>query len=278
MSVDTSKAGPLKAGPLKTGPPLEEAANPSAGIGLGRVWPVGLLLCALAVFFLLGLDRYATVRAVVEHRAVLTTFVSDHFALAVVAFVATYIALVSLSFPGASLMTVVGGFLFGTALGSVLTVLAATAGATLLFLVARSWLGRSLARRAGPLVSRFAQRVRDNAFYVLLTLRLAPLFPFWLVNLAPALIGVRLRDHVLSTAIGIIPGTIAFSAIGAGLDSVVARQEAATRACLSRHGNDCRDALDLQALASPQLLLALGALAVVAAIPVAIKAARARPS
>jgi uncharacterized membrane protein YdjX (TVP38/TMEM64 family) len=273
MSVDANKAGSLKAGR-----PLEEAATPPAGIGLGRLWPAALLLCALAIFFLLGLDRYATVRAIVEHRAVLTAFVSDHFALAIMAFVAAYVILVSLSFPGASLMTVVGGFLFGIALGSVLTVLAATVGATLLFLVARSSVGRSLARRAGPLVSRFAQGVRDNAFYVLLSLRLAPVFPFWLVNLAPALIGVRLRDHVLSTAIGIIPGTIAFSAIGAGLDSVVARQEAATRACLSRPGNECRDALDLQALASPQLFLALGALAIVAAIPVAIKAARARPS
>jgi uncharacterized membrane protein YdjX (TVP38/TMEM64 family) len=257
---------------------LEKAGTSPVRIPLRRLWPAGLLLCALALFLLLGLHRYATVQAIMEHRGVLTGFVSDHFALAALAFVATYIVLVSLSFPGASLMTVVGGFLFGIVLGSLLAILAATVGATLVFLVARSSVGRGLARRAGPLVSRFAQGVRDNAFYVLLTLRLAPVFPFWLVNLAPALIGVRLRDHILSTAIGIIPGTIAFSAIGAGLDSVVARQEAATRACLARHGDDCGAALDMHALATPQLLFGLCALALVAAIPVAIKAARARPT
>ena len=245
---------------------------------LRRAWPAVLLVGTLAVFLILRLDRYVSIQAIMDHRSVLTKFVAQHLALAVLGFFASYVVLVTLSFPGASLMTVAGGFLFGITLGSVLAVVAATVGATLVFLVARSSVGRSLARRAGPFLSRFEQGIRDHAFYVLLTLRLAPVFPFWLVNLAPALVGVRLRDQVLSTAIGIIPGTVAFSAIGAGLDSVVAAQEAATRACLARGGaQECGATLDMQSLATPQLVFALCALSLVAAIPLAVKAIRARP-
>lgn len=235
-----------------------------------------LLAAALALFFVLDLDDYVSVQGIVDHRDALRDFVAGQFVLAVLGFLAAYVVLVSLSFPGASLMTVAGGFLFGIVLGSLLAVAGATAGAVVVFMVARSSVGRSLAKRAGPFLSRFAGGFRENAFFYLLTLRLAPVFPFWLVNLAPALIGVRLRDQVLSTVIGIIPGTIAFSAIGAGLDSVVAAQQAARRDCVLAHAEDCGGTLDMQSLATPQLVMALFALAIVSTIPIAIKALRAR--
>ena len=155
-------------------------------------------------------------------------------------------------------------------------VIGATIGATLIFLAARTALGEPLLRWAGPRANQLAQRFRADAFSYLLFLRLVPVFPFWLVNLAPAVVGVRLGTFVLATALGIIPGTFAYALVGGGLDSVIAAQEAAYRACLAAGRPDCRLDFAMSALVTPQLLAAFVALGVVALIPVAVRKWRAR--
>ncbi len=127
------------------------------------------------------------------------------------AFVALYAAVVALSLPGGAVLTMAGGFLFGWLLGGLASIVGATIGASIVFLIARSALGEFLAARAGPWLSRFRQGFQDDAFSYLLFLRLVPIFPFWLVNLAPALLGVGFVTYVATTFLGIIPGTFAYS-------------------------------------------------------------------
>ncbi len=122
----------------------------------------------------------------------------------------------ALSLPGGAILTVIGGLLFGVIVGSVAAAVGALVGATAIFLIARSAAGEFLTRRAGPFAAKLAEGFRADAFSYLLFLRLVP-FPFWLVNLASALFGVRLSTYVAATAIGIVPATVAFAAFGAGL-------------------------------------------------------------
>src|SRR3974390_1640919 len=160
----------------------------------------------------------------VEHRAAIQAFVANQYILAVLAFMAIYAAAVSLSVPGGIFLTVSGGFLFGGAIGAAASVLAATIGATVIFLLARSTLGAPLLKRAGPRAAQLARGFRGQAFNYLLFLRLIPAFPFFLVTLVPALAGVRLTPFVAATVIGVIPASIVYSLPARGPDTVVDKQ------------------------------------------------------
>jgi uncharacterized membrane protein YdjX (TVP38/TMEM64 family) len=206
----------------------------------------------------------------------LQTFVSQHWLTAIAGYGLIYMATVALSIPGAALLTVLGGFLFGWLIAGVLVVVAATAGATVVFLVARTSLGDVLARRAGPRLNALAKGFRDDAFNYLLFLRLVPVFPFWLVNIAPALFNVRLATFVTATLVGIVPGTFAFAFLGSGLDSIIAEQKAAYEACLAAGRGDCEMTFEAGALLTPELIIAFVALGVVALIPVVVRRVRAR--
>ena len=144
-----------------------------------------------------------------------------------------------------------------------------------MFLIAKGACGESLVRRGGPLLRKIADGFRANAFSYLLFLRLVPAFPFFLVNLAPALVGVRLWTFVAATAIGILPATFALAFVGSGLDSVIAAQEVIYRACLASGRTDCTVHFDLGMIVTPQLLAALAALGVMSLIPVIVKRVRA---
>jgi uncharacterized membrane protein YdjX (TVP38/TMEM64 family) len=169
------------------------------------------------------------------------------------------------------LLTICGGIVFGGFAGGLAALVGATTGATLIFLIAKSAVGGWLIRRAGRRAEKLAAGFCADAFNYLLFLRLVPLFPFWLVNLVPALCGVRLATFVGATALGIIPGTFAFAFFGAGLDSAVAAEITAYRACLAAGSTGCRLKFDPSAAATPQLIAGLVALGVLALIPVAIK-------
>jgi uncharacterized membrane protein YdjX (TVP38/TMEM64 family) len=202
---------------------LPEAPGDAAAANRRRLWrwlPLALLVAALALVFASGLHRYLSFETLREHRAALLAFVAARPLLAPLAFAALYVAVVALSVPGASILTITGGFLFGIWLGGALVVASATAGATILFLIARTTLGDSLRARAGPWLRRMETGFRANALSYLLALRLLPLFPFWLVNLVPALLGVPLGTYVLGTALGIIPGSLVYAGVGNGLGAV----------------------------------------------------------
>jgi uncharacterized membrane protein YdjX (TVP38/TMEM64 family) len=160
--------------------------------------------------------------------------------------------------------------------GGVAALIGATAGATVIFLVAKSALGEWMIRRAGRRAAKLASGFCDDAFYYLLFLRLVPVFPFWLVNLAPALCGVRLMTFVAATALGIIPGTFAFAIFGAGLDHAATTQLTGYRACQAAGGLHCALDLDPAAAATPQLIAGLIALGLLALVPVVVRRRKAR--
>jgi uncharacterized membrane protein YdjX (TVP38/TMEM64 family) len=247
-----------------------------ARLNLRKLLPLAVIaLLALAVYTT-GLHRELSLEALVRRRGQLEAFVQAHFATALLGYIGLYIAATALSVPGAVFLTLAGAILFGWLVGGIATLIGATAGATLLFLLARYALADLVRRRLGNRLTRLADGFRADAFSYLLFLRLVPVFPFWLVNLAPALAGVRLGTFVAATAIGIIPGTFAYAVFGAGLDSVVAAQEAAYRSCLAAGGADCRLDFDLRAAITPQLFAALCALGLVALVPVLVRRWRAR--
>jgi uncharacterized membrane protein YdjX (TVP38/TMEM64 family) len=241
-----------------------------------RLLPLILVVTlAVVVYLILGRGNIS-LGALVRHRMAIDALVSEHTVLAVLAYVALYIAVVALSVPGAVFLTIAGGFLFGLAVGASAAVVGSTLGATVVFLVARTALGEPLLRRAGPRAAQLAQGFREDAFSYLLFLRLVPAFPFFLVNLVPAFAGVRLAPFVAATALGVIPGAIAFALAGTGLDSVIAAQQAANSDCLAAGRGDCPMIFDAKDVLTPHLIGALVALGLLALVPVVVKRLRAR--
>jgi uncharacterized membrane protein YdjX (TVP38/TMEM64 family) len=255
---------------------VTHSAAPTGHSWPRRLAPVAAVVLVMALVFAMGWHRYLSLETLVRHRAAIESFVAARYPLAIATFIAVYVAAVALSIPGAAILTITGGVLFGWLAGALAAIVGATSGATIVFLIARGACGESILRRAGPLVSKLADGFRADAFNYLLFLRLVPVFPFWLVNLAPAVVGVRLPTFVLATALGIIPATFAFALVGGGLDSVIAAQEAAYRGCLAVGRPECRLDFSMSALVTPQLLAAFVALGVVALIPVAVRKWRAR--
>jgi uncharacterized membrane protein YdjX (TVP38/TMEM64 family) len=193
----------------------------SGGATLLRWTPLALVLLGLISLYALDLHHFLSLQVLAEYRERLAASVEANAALAAVAYVLVYIAVVALSFPGASALSVAGGFMFGWLAGAVLTLIGATIGATLIFLIARTSLGDFLASRAGPVLQRLRAGFQEDGFLYLLFLRLVPLFPFWLVNLAAALFGMSLLPYIAATAIGIVPGTLVLSYFGAGLGTAL---------------------------------------------------------
>ncbi|CAH0238695.1 TVP38/TMEM64 family protein [Roseomonas sp. CECT 9278] len=189
---------------------------------LARFWPLLLLAGLVVLAWATGAARLLSFEALGAHRAALDAWVADRPVVAAAAYVLAYVVVVALSLPGGVVMTLAGGLLFGAWIGTALTVLGATVGACALFLVARSALAPLVAGRAAGLVDRIRPGLERDGFFYLLTLRLIPVVPFWLANLAPALVGMPFGAYAAATAIGIIPGTAVFAAIGAGVGDVLA--------------------------------------------------------
>lgn len=225
------------------------------------------IVAVLAAAWASGLLDKLSLSAVISHREALAAQIAANRPLALAAYVLLYAALVAISFPGASLLTLAGGFLFGGFAGATGTVIGATAGAVLIFLIARSSFGGSLEKRAGNFAARMAEGFRRDAFSYLLSLRLAPVFPFWVINIVPAILNMRLAPFALATFLGIIPGTFAIAYIGAGLGSVIESQERAQPGCAA--AGTCH--IDPNSLVTPQLVWALAGLAVLALVPVVAK-------
>jgi len=204
--------------------PVDETAKPR--ITLARLIPLLVLGGGLAAFFALGLNKYLTLDLLKENRDVLKTWVHDHKTQAVLLFIVAYIVAAAFSLPLGALLSVAGGFLFGSVFGAAWIVIGATIGSTILFLVAKTALGEPLRLRFAAQIKRMEEGFRANAFSYLLLLRLVPLFPFWLVNLAPAFLGVSVVTFIVTTFIGIIPGSFVFASIGNGLNALFEAGEA----------------------------------------------------
>jgi uncharacterized membrane protein YdjX (TVP38/TMEM64 family) len=205
-----------------------------------------LFLSAIGAFFIFDLKTYLALDALKVNRNNLLVFTQEHYAPAVALFILIYILQTAFSLPGATIMTLAGGFLFGSLWGPLYVNIGATTGATLAFLAARylfhQWVERKFGDRLGPIQDGFAK----NAFSYLLTLRLIPFFPFFLVNLLSGLTRVTVRTYVAATAVGIIPGSVVYAFAGHQLGTINALSE----------------------LVSPRLLLAFSLLGLLMLIPV----------
>lgn len=193
-----------------------------------RYLPLLALVAAVIAVFASGAGRYLSLESLQRNEALLRGFVTDNLALSLLVFILVYAAATAVSIPGAIFLTLAGGFLFGTWIGGSATVVGATIGAVLVFLIVRTSLGASLrekAEKSGGNLKAVMDGVRDGAFGYILTLRLIPLAPFWLVNVASALAHAPLRAYALATLIGIIPATFIYSSVGAGIGQVLARGE-----------------------------------------------------
>lgn len=243
--------------------------------GLGRLVPLAVILALMAFAVAMGWHRQLSLETLVHHRTAIEAVVMAHRAVAILAFVFVYATAVALSFPGAALLTISGGLIFGTLTGGLAAVFAATLGATAIFLITKfafgCLAGCRWVRRAGPLGEKLVAGFRKDAFCYLIFLRLVPLFPFWLINLISAPAGVALVPFVAATALGIIPATFAFAFFGAGLNSAIAAQEGVYQACMAAGQADCRLDFDLHAAATPELIGGLVILGLIALIPPAVR-------
>jgi uncharacterized membrane protein YdjX (TVP38/TMEM64 family) len=231
------------------------SANDNKRAWLQRWLPLACLVAGFAAFFAFGLHRYLTFETLRAHRADLIEWVAARPVLAPVAYMAVYAVVVAFSLPGAAVLTVTGGFLFGTVLGAAYAVVGATIGAVVVFLAARTALGGILRAKTGGAIKRMEDGFREDAFSYLLVLRLVPLFPFFVVNLVPAFLGVRLGTYTLATVIGIIPGALVYASVGSGLGAVF----------------DAGKTPDLGILFTAPILLPIVGLALLAMVPVAYK-------
>ncbi|MGI9407492.1 MAG: TVP38/TMEM64 family protein [Hyphomicrobiaceae bacterium] len=250
---------------------MEEGATEEKG-GIGRFFPLLVIGGLMALVFAMGWHQHLSLQNLAENREVLAGFIDDKFILAVLAYMALYVGVVALSLPGGAVLTITGGLLFGWLVAGIATVVAATVGATLLFLIVKTSLGEVLARKAGPWLEKLKDGFSENALSYLLFLRLVPAFPFWLVNIAPGLLGVRLPTYVAGTFFGIIPGTFAFAFLGSGLNATLESARAEHVACVASKGADaCAFSLGNGDIVNAELLIAFAALGLVALIPIALK-------
>jgi uncharacterized membrane protein YdjX (TVP38/TMEM64 family) len=234
---------------------VADAPSPS-GTG-GRWVKVALLALFVGVvvaFFALGGQRYLTLETIQANRASLLRFTEEHFAMSLVIAFLVYAGAVAFSLPGGLILSLTMGFIFGRWVGTVLVVLAATLGATIVFLAARYIFADAARRRLGALGERINAGFTENAFSYLLFLRLVPAFPFFLVNLAPAFTSVPLKTYAIATFLGIIPGTFVFVNLGQTLGRIQS----------------------LQGLVSVETLGAFVLLGVFALVPVAVRKWRSR--
>jgi len=185
-----------------------------------RLAPAAIILLALAAFFAFHLDRFFTIETLRENREFLRAQVEANFPAAVGVFILAYAASTAISFPGASALTIFGGFLFGPFAGTGAVIVAATAGALAVYAAARTSFGEKLRGRAGGFLARMEAGLKENELSYMFLLRLVPIFPFWAVNIASGLLNVRLRNFLIGTFFGMIPGTFVYVSIGHGLGSV----------------------------------------------------------
>ncbi|MEK9723628.1 MAG: VTT domain-containing protein [Rhodospirillaceae bacterium] len=232
-----------------------EAVTPPRRPAWLRLWPLAVLVGGAVAFFALGLDQYLSFEALRDHRQALLQWTADNQALAVVLFAFGYALVVAFSLPGATWMTLAGGFLFGTILASVVVVTAATVGAVAIFLIARYALADFFRAKMGAAGQRMEAGFRENALSYLLFLRLVPVFPFWLVNLVPAFLGVPLRTYVVGTFVGIVPGSAVYCSVGNGLGAVF----------------DAGGTPDLGIIFQPEILGPIVGLAVLSLVPIVYK-------
>lgn len=230
--------------------------------GLIRRLPL-IAILSVAAIGTFTLRDHLSFAMLADNREALIAFRDSHYLASVLGFMAVYVAIVAFSLPGATVATLTGGFLFATFPGALFNITAATVGATIIFLAARWGLGERLAARMDASHGRIhslKHAIDENQWSMLFLIRLVPVVPFFVANLLPALVGVPVSRFVISTFLGIVPGAVVYTSVGAGLGEVFARGETP----------------DLGIIFEPHILLPILGLAALAALPILLKALRGR--
>jgi len=217
--------------------------------------PLLIIAAGIAAFFLSGGADYLSFETLRDNRQDILEWCQQNYVKAVVGFILAYHVAVMFSLPGAVWLSLTGGFIFGTAEATVYIVFGATAGAVGIFLLARYALYDFFHAKVGKSLARMEKGFQEDALSYMLVLRLVPLFPFWLVNLVPALLGVKLRTYTIGTFIGIIPGAFVYASVGSGLGAVF----------------DEGKTPDLGIIFSPEIITPIIGLAALAMVPVLYK-------
>lgn len=237
-------------------PPPQESRSPRLEITAAHFGMAGLVLIALLALMFIAPPRLLSIEALQERRHELQALVRDRPMLSLVLYMGLYSLVTGLSLPGALVMTLAGGFLFGMWEGAAAAVTGAGAGATAMFLAARSAWGEALRKRAlatGGLAARLEAGARRNAFAYILTLRLIPGVPIWLVNVAAGLLRMSTPAFIVTTVLGFAPSTLVYAAIGSGLGNLFERGQKPTAAMLLQ----------------PQWMAMMSGLAALALLPIA---------
>lgn len=192
------------------------------------------LIVAIGALYMTGaletVTNYLSFDSLRDNNETLAAYVSDNYLLSILIFIALYATITALSIPGAAIMTLLGGFLFGFVTGTISVVIGATIGATIIFILAKTFLRDFFQKKLNTesqdsVLSKFENGFKENALSYLLVLRLVPLFPFWLVNIVPALFGVSTLTYIVTTFIGIIPGSAVYVSLGGTVDHLIASGE-----------------------------------------------------
>jgi uncharacterized membrane protein YdjX (TVP38/TMEM64 family) len=209
---------------------MNTTKTPESRISFKRLLPL-LIIGFVATVGFFALRDVLSFEALAENREMLNAWRDENYLLAVLTFVAVYVVVVAFSLPGATIMTLTGGFLFSTFPGTLFNITGATLGAIAIFLAAKTGLGDALHSKlqdgAGDdgFMAKMEAGLHKNEISYLLLMRLVPAVPFFLANLAPAFLGVKLKNFALTTFFGIMPGAVVYTSVGAGLGDVFARGE-----------------------------------------------------
>ncbi len=218
---------------------------------LKKYLPLIILIAALITFYFSGFGSYLSFDSLKQHREMLMTWTQENFLLAALIFMVVYTISIAVSIPGATFLTLAGGFLFGIIWGTILVVISATLGATIIFLAVRTALAQWVAQKASGWVDKMRRGFQEDAFQYMLVLRFVPLFPFWVVNIVPGLVGVSTSTFVITTFFGIIPGSLVYVMLGNGLGYFF----------------DQNQTPNLAIIFDPRILLPLIALAILSIVP-----------
>ena len=222
---------------------------------LKRFGPIVLVLALIGLALVSGVTEHLTLSELKLRRDELQALVHQYPLLSLGAYILVYVAVVSLSLPGALIMTLSGGFLFGPWLGALVAATGASLGAAVIFLICRTAVGDAMRGKAGSTIARIEEGVRRDAFSYLLTLRLIPVMPFWLVNLAAGFVAIPLRTFLIATVLGILPGSLVYAGLGSGLGHVFASGQEP----------------NLRVIFEPQVLLPLIGLSLLSLLPIVLR-------
>ncbi len=222
---------------------------------LRRFWPLILLVVLFALFYYFRINQYLSFSSLRLHYQELISWTNNHYLSAAILFMVCYIICVAASFPGAVILTLTGGLLFGIFWGVIFVVISATLGSIIIFSIVRFSLSDWVAQKTSGWVKKMRLGFQHNAFSYLLILRLIPIFPFWVVNIVPALLGVKARTFILATFLGIIPGSIIYTSLGNSLNHLFEQGQTP----------------NLKIIFSPEILLPLLGLALLSMLPIIYK-------